>query len=334
MHARTNLPTPSHADPRRPLRARPRSFPVFLIALALALVLAGGAGVLLAGDTDDPDHDEEQAQPAATGATEEPAASREAEAREQQSADERSVELEASRRERRGPSADPREQLIDSLEQELESDPENADVHYKLANAYQDAGYLHSALRHYNEAVRIDASHSRAWNNRGSVLKELNRHDQAIESFHKALEINPEDVMAIVNLGDEYLLQKRYQQAVDQYRSALKIDPEFVNAFYSMAITFAETGMYRDAARAWRQAAELAVDQQGDDSSIAKRATENAKLMEDIVADAQKQIEKRKALEEQLGAQGEGQGGEAAGSASAGAKNEGGDASGAGHDHE
>jgi len=214
--------------------------------------------------------------------------------------DKQSAELEAQRRARSGPSSDPREQKIDQLTQALDADPENGTLHYQLANAYQEAGYLHSALQHFNEAVRLDPQNSRAWNNRGSVLKDLNRQPEAVESFQKALEIDPKDVKARVNLGDEYLLEKRYQEAVDMYREALEIDPQSVNAFYSLAISFAETGMYRDAARAWRRAAELEQAQAGEDSEIAKRALENAKLMEEIVADAEKEIQQRQEVKQQL----------------------------------
>jgi tetratricopeptide (TPR) repeat protein len=214
--------------------------------------------------------------------------------------DRQSADLEEQRRARRGPSSDPREQRIDELTAQLADDPNNATLLYQLGNAYQEAGYLHSALQHFTESVRIDSTNSRAWNNRGSVLKDLNRHDEAIASFERALAIDPQDVKAHVNLGDEYLLQKRYQQAVDKYRQALAIDPKSVNAFYSLAISFAETGMYRDAARCWRRAAELETEQHGADSEIAKRAIENAKLMEEIVADAQQQIKEREEVKKQL----------------------------------
>ncbi len=197
-------------------------------------------------------------------------------------------------------SADPREQLIQGLEAELAEDPKNAELHYKLGNANLDAGYNRVALDHFDEALSLDSSMSRAWVNKGVVLKELNRHEEAIAAFEKALELDPEDPLAHVNLGDEYLLQKRYGEAVDAYRQALKIDPKCAPAYYSLAISFAETGMYRDAARTWKKCAEVAEASQGADSDTYKRATENAKLMEQIVADAEEQLKERQDLADEL----------------------------------
>jgi len=210
-----------------------------------------------------------------------------------------SVKLEQSRRSR-GSSEDPREAEIDALMEKLADDPENANLHYQLGNAYDAAGYKHSALRHFNEALRIDAGLSRAWVNRGVVLKEFNRHDEALESFEKALELDPNDALAHVNYGDEQLLKKNYQAAMDSYRHAIQIDERCAPAYYSIAISFAETGMYRDAARAWRKCAELAEADLGVTSDTFKRSVENAKLMEEIVADAQKQIEDRNRAKHEL----------------------------------
>jgi tetratricopeptide (TPR) repeat protein len=217
--------------------------------------------------------------------------------------DRKSAELEEARRARRTAS-DPREQAIDDLVKQLESNPDDAELHYKLGNAYHDAGYLHSAFQHFDKSVALESGWSKTWVNRGVVLKELNRREEAMESFEKALEIDPNDPLAHVNLGDEYLWQKLYQQAVDSYRTALELNERCAPAYYSLAIAFAETGMYRDAARAWRKCAEIAEEVEGPDSETFKRATENAKLMEDIIEDAQKQLEEREKVKRELEAKG------------------------------
>ena len=140
-----------------------------------------------------------------------------------------------------------------------------------------------------------------AWVNRGVVLKELGRSDEAAESFKKAIAASPTDALAQINLGDILLTQKKYGPAVDAYRTAIRLDPKFPNSYYSLAIAFAESGLYRDAARAWRKCAELAAAPgENADPGTAERALENAKLMDEIIADADKEMKERAAKQQEL----------------------------------
>jgi tetratricopeptide (TPR) repeat protein len=212
----------------------------------------------------------------------------------------RLVEIEQMKRQNTK-STDPKEVEIDRLLGELKKDPKSYDTQYKLGNAYQDAGHTHSALAAYNEAVKLDPKQSRAWVNRGVVLKDLGRTADAEESFRKALAANPADALANVNLGDELLTQKKYQEAVDAYRKAIATDPNLPNAYYSLAIAFAESGLYRDAARSWRKCAELSTAAgTPSDKENADRAIENAKLMDEIIGDAEKALKDREDKKKEL----------------------------------
>ena len=210
------------------------------------------------------------------------------------------VDMEAAKRQN-SKSTDPKEQEIDRLIAEAAQNPTSFDAQYKLANAYHEAGHTHSSLAAFNEAVKLDPKQSKAWVNRGVVLKDLGRGEDAEESFRKALEMNPNDALANINLGDELLTQKKYQDAVDSYRKAIRLDPKLANAYYSMAIAFAESGLYRDAARSWRKCAELAqATGKPGDKEDADRALENAKLMDEIIADADKALKDRAEKQKEL----------------------------------
>ncbi len=220
--------------------------------------------------------------------------------------DKKNAEAEAQRRAAMK-TKDAREQAIDELLSQVETAPDSYDLRYALANAYHESAHLHSALVQFNEAVRIDSTQSRAWVNRGVVLKELGRTQDAEESFRKALAANPQDGLAHINLGDMLLTQKKYPAAVDAYRTAIRIDPTFPNSYYSLAIAFAESGLYRDAARAWRKCAELATARGGaSDPATAERSLENAKLMDEIIADAERELKEREAKKMELEGSGAG----------------------------
>lgn len=207
--------------------------------------------------------------------------------------DQQEAEMEKRRHDLLKPN-DPREKDIDSLLALVEKSPGSYDLRYQLANAYVAAGHTHSALLQFSHAVRLDSTKSRAWVNRGVVLKELGRTEEAEESFRKALASNPDDALAQINLGDILLTQKKYESAVDAYRTAIRSEPTFPNSYYSLAIAFAESGLYRDAARSWRKCAELAgAPGPNADPATAERALENAKLMDEIIADAEKELAER-----------------------------------------
>jgi len=129
----------------------------------------------------------------------------------------------------------------------------------------------------------------------------LGRAADAEESFRKALAVNPDDPLAQINLGDELLTQKKYQEAVDAYRKAIKVNPDLPNAYYSLAIAFAEAGLYRDAARSWRKCAERAqAAGTPGNKETADRALENAKLMDEIISDAEKALKERETKKKEL----------------------------------
>jgi tetratricopeptide (TPR) repeat protein len=254
--------------------------------LLVLLILSSGSGSGAA---------EAQAPADTAGATAQSGVPRTTEAKEKQL-----VELEALKR-KNTKSTDPKEAEIDRLLAEVAKDPQSFDLQYQLANAYHEAGHAHSALAAYNEAVKIDDRQSRAWVNRGVVLKDLGRAEDAEESFRKALAANPDDALARINLGDELLTQKKYQEAVDAYRHAIRIDPGLPNSYYSLAIAFAESGLYRDAAQSWRKCAELArAKGTPGDLENADRALENAKLMDEIITDAEKALKDREEKQRQL----------------------------------
>jgi len=88
---------------------------------------------------------------------------------------------------------------------------------------------------------------------------------------------------------------------VDAYRKAIATNPNLPNAYYSLAISFAESGLYRDAARSWRKCAELSqAAGTPADKENADRAIENAKLMDEIISDAEKAMKDREDKKREL----------------------------------
>ena len=100
----------------------------------------------------------------------------------------------------------------------LDSDNEDPDVWFNLANVLSELGASDEALPAYEEAVRLDPRFAEAWNNLGILLADMGRPTCGIEAFRQALEINP----------------------------------EYADAVYGLAATLDETGRHYEARRHWR----------------------------------------------------------------------------------
>ena len=68
------------------------------------------------------------------------------------------------------------------------------------------------------------------WVQRGHMLKEAGKRDDARDAYKKALEIEPENADTHLQLGHLFKLMEDRPSAVEMYRSALEIDPALTDA--------------------------------------------------------------------------------------------------------
>jgi tetratricopeptide (TPR) repeat protein len=73
------------------------------------------------------------------------------------------------------------------------------------------------SLRHFEEAVRLDAYLYEAFTYLGYANRKLGRHSQALEAYERALELNPDYSYAIEYQGQAYLGLNRIDEARFNY---------------------------------------------------------------------------------------------------------------------
>ena len=66
-----------------------------------------------------------------------------------------------------------------------------------------------------------------AWNNRGIVLDNLGRYEEAMQSYNQALEINPDDARSYYGLACCYALQENIELAIENLRHAINLDSQY-----------------------------------------------------------------------------------------------------------
>ncbi|MDP7260975.1 MAG: tetratricopeptide repeat protein, partial [archaeon] len=96
------------------------------------------------------------------------------------------------------------QEAIESYEQAIRIDPDNAEAHYSLAVAYLKSGKLKKAIEPLKQAVRV-GPFALVHYNLGSAYRNSGKLKKAIESFRQAIGINPDHALAHYYLGVVYL---------------------------------------------------------------------------------------------------------------------------------
>jgi lipoprotein NlpI len=104
---------------------------------------------------------------------------------------------------------------------------------YKRGNAYNAKREYASAVRDYDEAIRLNPRHANTFSNRGVALGGKREYDRAIESYTEAIRLNPNHADAFANRGVAYAAKRDYDQAIQDYNEALRLNPHHANGFFN-----------------------------------------------------------------------------------------------------
>jgi len=117
--------------------------------------------------------------------------------------------------------------------------PNAPQVKADLANALLQVGTQHQIQRDYTqaqasyqEALAIQTTDPRIYNNLGSVMMAQKNHTQAEAAFLEALKHQPDYARVYHNLGDLYTLQKDTSRAIHAYQqfiSKWQGDPQMID---------------------------------------------------------------------------------------------------------
>ena len=127
-------------------------------------------------------------------------------------------------------------EAIKLYQQSLMVDPNFADAHNSLGNAFQNQGQLKAAIECYKQAIGIEPDFAYAHNNLGNALKEQNLDEAAIQSYRQAISIQPDLADAHYNLGTALHKQGQLEASTAAYQQVLNIQPDFAAARFGICI--------------------------------------------------------------------------------------------------
>ncbi len=129
----------------------------------------------------------------------------------------------------------------------LASEPNNTDIHLKLARTYEQLNDFSSSLKEYSIALensserndilnslekiwqkKVDEAPNDAENhaNLGVVFQKQKRYNEALAEYKKAESLNPSNINTKINIGTLYQEQKNYNAAINTYNTILQMQPQ------------------------------------------------------------------------------------------------------------
>jgi tetratricopeptide (TPR) repeat protein len=104
------------------------------------------------------------------------------------------------------------------------------------------------AITNYTEAIRLDPSHAKAYNNRGLVYQAKGDMPRAIADFTEALRLTPNVTAIYLNRAAAYVALGQVDKAFADYDEAIRIDPQSTKLYRLRAALYEAKGEKKKAA--------------------------------------------------------------------------------------
>ena len=157
---------------------------------------------------------------------------------------------------------DPKE--IENLKEQITTDPNSAELRYKLGLAYYFDGQNDRAIGAYNQALQLRPDYADAYSQLGATYSSIGQSDKAIEALKQSLALKAGDAGVYLELSDAYFNTNRQDEALEAARQVLKLNPDFEKADRSYALIgliLAKQSRYDEAVEILKQGAALGPNQ-------------------------------------------------------------------------
>src|SRR5205809_1085166 len=151
-------------------------------------------------------------------------------------------------------------ELYDTLLREV---PDSPKLWNERGVVLHQAGRPEDALASYRQAVEVDPKYALAWNNLGVVQAHGAAADPAIEAFRTALQLQGTFSAARLNLALVLFQLRRFQLALEAYRQVLSSEPNAAAAWNGVGLVLVELKRFPDARNAFVRAVEGDPDHAG-----------------------------------------------------------------------
>ena len=149
------------------------------------------------------------------------------------------------------------EALVSAMEQIATLEPESADPHYYIGEAYRFMGENAKAYNAYAEAIKINEDFGPAYLGRARVNRYINANANIRPDLDDAIEKDPYFAEAYVERAIYWLEKKEYEDALDDLEEARKFAPNSPLVYFNLAKVYWAQDELEDAVDAAGKALEL-----------------------------------------------------------------------------
>jgi tetratricopeptide (TPR) repeat protein len=125
-------------------------------------------------------------------------------------------------------------------------DPKNALYPYWLGRLDYDAQHYPEAIQHFQQAITLDPTMARAYDNLGLCYFYQNQTELAVKNFNQAIDLNRNSLhlsaWPYLNLAVALQFMGHTQEAETNLRQALRIDPKLAAAHYHLGNVLQQQG--------------------------------------------------------------------------------------------
>lgn len=150
---------------------------------------------------------------------------------------------------------DDRQSAIESFQQAIKSDPENALAYSRLGDMENDSGSIEKAVGYFARACTIEPDNASYHASVGTAYLQLKDNDRAATHLRRSVELFPEQPLTLYNLAVALLLTDTEDAAIEELAKAVRIDDGYARAWYLKAQVEKHLGRTADAAASARRAA-------------------------------------------------------------------------------
>ena len=146
------------------------------------------------------------------------------------------------------------QEAIKHYDEAIRINPQLAAAYGNRGNAKLALGWHAEAIADYAEVIRIKPKEARAYFSQGWAKRALGKHDEALADYNAAIRINPKYAEAYNNRGNAKFDLKQYEDAIIDYNEVIHLQPDDAAAYYNRGNAKAALGNHDEAITDYNEA--------------------------------------------------------------------------------
>ena len=128
------------------------------------------------------------------------------------------------------------------LEECAVSNSDLAATHNDRGKMLLDQGKSDEAIAALREAIRLDPTLGSAHNTLGMILDDQGKSNEAIDEYREAIRLDPLSALAHSNLGIALTEQGNIEEAIGHLQEAIRLEPRFALAYSNLGVALIQQG--------------------------------------------------------------------------------------------